>query len=69
MVLLVVGSYRTVRTTECVYEFQGTILWEGRTTVHTWHGLRGIFLGQFLVCCKWISLAGNCDFAADMYFP
>jgi hypothetical protein len=37
--------------------------------VRTWHGLRGRFLGQFLVCCKWISLAGNCVFAADMYFP
>jgi hypothetical protein len=29
---------------------------------------RQIF-GTVLVCYKWTFLAGNCDFAADMYFP
>jgi hypothetical protein len=27
------------------------------------------FLGLFIVCGKWISLARNCDFVVDMYFP
>jgi hypothetical protein len=45
VLLAVVGPYRTVRTTDCVHGFRGTVFWEGRTTVRTWHGLRGIIFG------------------------
>jgi hypothetical protein len=62
------------RTDQSVQQTVGTlfkvhIFWAGRTTVRTWHIFRGRILGVVLVCCKWISLAGNVFIVVDMYFP
>jgi hypothetical protein len=69
--LATTNPYKSGCTTNCGHVFQGVFFWVGRTTKQTWHVFQGKICGlgggggEF-GCCKWISLARNCNFVVDI---
>jgi hypothetical protein len=68
VLLVVVGPYRTVCTTDCCTIFE--VQFSGRVVQQ--YGLGTNYEADFGTVLGVVSgffLAGNCDFVADMYFP